>query len=103
MQYTINNLPARKDWETQDTATRILQNAKNLLLTHTGEVPYARHRGLDTAVYETNMELLRATILEKAMITMMVEPRVQVLDARCNMNDGFLYIEIDLEIDDDEL
>ena len=47
-QYIITNIPEQIDFEIDnDDVGRTLQNAKNLLMTRMGEVPYDRLRGFD--------------------------------------------------------
>lgn len=101
MLYTINNLPARIDWEVQGPLKRTLQNAKNLLLTERGEVPYARYLGVNQGIYEQNVKLLAGTIAEEMRITLMAEPDVTVKAVRLDSSAGYLKIEVDVEISDE--
>lgn len=100
MKYTIDNLPAKIEWEKSGALSRTLQNAKNLLLTRMGEVPYSRTRGLDQAVYDMSMSRLNAVMLDEAQRVMLWEPDVQVVAVRCDQSEGYLRIEVDLEIAD---
>ena len=51
-QYEIDNVPAPIDFQETDIVQRALQNAKNLLMCHMGEVPYDRLRGFDAALFD---------------------------------------------------
>ncbi len=101
MVYTIDNIPARIDWEVNGDLARTLQNAKNLLMAHKGEVPYSRNRGLNPDVYDVSMKRLKEVLLEEMRRVMILEPDVEVVAARADMSEGFLLLEVDLQIDDD--
>lgn len=100
-QYTINNQSAPIDFETKSFTGRTLQNAKNLLMIHVGEVPYDRMRGLDPAVYDRPIGQVRAILREEITRVMRWEPDAQVSNVRCEPVAGNrLYIEVDIQIDE---
>jgi len=57
--FLINNRPAAIAFESESLTDRTVQNAKNLLMTRMGEVPYDRLRGFDPALYDLPMPELR--------------------------------------------
>lgn len=82
--YEIDNLPAPvKFGGTNAQLTRTLQNAKNLLMTHMGEVPYDRYRGFNPALYDLPIPELKAKLLRELDRVMMWEPDVEVAYAEC--------------------
>lgn len=100
--YQIDNITAPIDFQEDDANMRILQNAKNLLMCHMGEVPYDRYRGFDPALYDLPMNELRTELLPELDRVMMWEPRVQVLEAEATLLDGEVYIKVILEIEETE-
>lgn len=102
-QYQIDNMPFPIDFQENDIVKRTLQNAKNLLMCHMGEVPYDRYRGFDPALYDLPIDRLRNELLPELDRVMMWEPDVEVADAEATLlNDGSVYIKVILEIDIDE-
>lgn len=101
MLYTISNRPTRIEWEISREPMRTLQNAKNLLCVAKGEVPYSRYRGIDPAIYDMSMGKLNAVIAQEVRRAMMFEPDAEVKAVRTDMSEGYLIIEVDVEIDDE--
>jgi hypothetical protein len=99
MLVTIDNRQSRIQWEADEWVSRTIQNAKNLLMTRQGEVPYDRYRGLDPAVFEVPLNDLRKVIRQEIIRVMLWEPDVQVTDAKADLQDGTLYLTATLEID----
>lgn len=95
----IDNRQSRIQWNASEWTGRTIQNAKNLLMTRQGEVPYDRRRGLDPAVYELPLDDLRKVILQEMIRVMLWEPDVQVTAATADLLGGFLYITATLEIE----
>jgi hypothetical protein len=102
-EYVINNLPSPIEFENvSGPVKRTLQNAKNLLMTQMGEVPYDRYRGFDSALYDLPLQELRERLLPECDRLMMWEPDAEVVDAECELNsDGRVIITLILEIDID--
>lgn len=97
--YQIDNLDAAIDWQESDQVRRTLQNAKNLLLCHAGEVPYDRLRGFDPALYELPLPKLREALLPEIDRVMQWEPDVEVAEAEATLlPDGGVYIRVILEL-----
>lgn len=85
--YEITNLPQPVDFEcSSDMVRRTLQNAKNLLMCHMGEVPYDRYRGFDAALYDLPLPQLRERLVKELDRVMMWEPDVEVVSATAEMN-----------------
>lgn len=101
MLITIDNKPQGINWEATEWMERTVQNAKNLLMTRQGEVPFDRLRGLDTALFHLPITESKRVIQQEAERLMLWEPDVQVTSARLDMDDGLL-IELTLEVDIDQ-
>ena len=103
-QYQIDNIADPIDFQEDNIVKRTLQNAKNLLMCHTGEVPYDRLRGLESRVYDLPMNELRTRLIPELDRVMMWEPDVEVVDAEATIlpDGGGLYIKVIIDIDIDE-
>ena len=100
MLVTIDNKPLPINWEATEWMERTVQNAKNLLMTRQGEVPFDRYRGLDTALFHLPVTEAQKVIQQEAERLMLWEPDVQVTEARVDASDGLLIVltlEIDME------
>ena len=100
--YVIDNQPTPIDYELQSEALRAVQNAKNLLMTRMGEVPYDRMRGFDWAMFDLPYEDFAGLLLPELDRVMLWEPNVEIKDAR-HYHDarGELIIEAEIEVDID--
>lgn len=98
MLIALDNKPQPINWEARDWMERTVQNAKNLLMTRQGEVPFDRYRGLDTALFHLPVTEAKKVIQQEAERLMLWEPDVQVTESSIDASDGFL-IELTLEID----
>lgn len=102
-QYQIDNVASPIDFQESDFTMRTLQNAKNLLLCHMGEVPYDRYRGFDASLFDLPIEKLREELLPELDRLMMWEPDVEVVDAEATLfKDGSVYIKVILDVVEDE-
>ena len=80
--YIIDNRPEPVNFEASgDMIARTLQNAKNLLMTQMGEVPYDRLRGFDAALYHLPIDQMRMALLPELDRVMLWEPDVEVVSA----------------------
>ena len=103
--YEIDNRPAPIDFECtfSEIIRRTLQNAKNLLMTRKGEVPYDRMRGFDAALFHLPIRELNLLLVPELDRVMGWEPDVEVVDAEASLdNNGEVYIRVILEVDIDE-
>ena len=100
--YTIDNQPARIDWAARGGERRVVQNAKNLLMTHMGEVPYDRHRGISPTIYDRTLNQVRETIALELELLLGWEPNAALISVRVYMDERGLVIEavIDTDVDD---
>lgn len=97
--YQIDNIASPIDFQTSDMLKRTLQNAKNLLMCHMGEVPYDRFRGFDPALYDLPIDELREHLLPELDRVMMWEPDVEVVEAEATLLEtGDVYIKVILEL-----
>lgn len=102
-QYKIDNVPSPIDFQESDFILRTLQNAKNLLMCHMGEVPYDRYRGFDASLFDLPIERLREELLPELDRLMMWEPDVEVVDAEATLfGDGSVYIQAIVEVADED-
>lgn len=97
--YQIDNIASPIDFQESDAIKRTLQNAKNLLMCHMGEVPYDRYRGFDPALFDMPIGELQSALLPELDRVMMWEPNVEVLEAEATLLDGGgVYIKVILEL-----
>ena len=104
-QYQIDNVASPINFQEDDIILRTLQNAKNLLMCHMGEVPYDRYRGFDPDLYDMPIEKLNYELLPELDRILEWEPDVEVVDAEATLfPDGSTYIKaiVEVEIDDEE-
>ena len=99
--YEINNIPAPIDFEcNNDDLKRTLQNCKNLLMAHMGEVPYDRYRGFDPALYDLPMSKLKAELMPELDRLFMWEPDAKAVSADARLDDkGNVVLTVIMEID----
>ena len=98
-QYEIDNVPAPIDFQETDIVQRALQNAKNLLMCHMGEVPYDRLRGMDASLFDLPFPDFENELLPELDRIMMWEPDVEVMDAEATMlENGALYVKVLINI-----
>lgn len=98
--YIITNEPEEIDFEIGDNmVARTVQNAKNLLMTQMGEVPYDRLRGFDPALYHLPLQEMRQALLPELDRMMLWEPDVEVAEATAEENgDGEIVIRAIIEV-----
>lgn len=103
-QYIITNQPEEINFEIgTDIVTRTIQNAKNLLMTQMGEVPFDRFRGFDPAIYHLPIDDLRMALMPELDRVMMWEPDVEVKKATAIKDaNGEIVITVILETHVDE-
>lgn len=82
-----------------DLVARTVQNAKNLLMTQMGEVPFDRLRGFNPAMYHLPIEKLRAALLPELDRVMAWEPDAEVVSATAEENgNGEILISVEIEV-----
>lgn len=99
--YEIDNRPVPIDFECafDNVVLQTVQNAKNLLMTRMGEVPYDRMRGFDASLLDLPMDKLRQQIMAELDRLMLWEPDAEVYDADVWLDEnGEIYIKVILEI-----
>lgn len=103
-QYIITNQPEPICFEIgDDIIARTIQNAKNLLMTRMGEVPYDRLRGFDPALYHLPIDEMRTALLPELDRVMAWEPDAEVADATADvMENGAILISVTIEINIEE-
>lgn len=79
--FIISNIPGELPYCGSDRQTRVLQNAKNLIMCRMGEVPYDRMRGLAPEVMDMPLEELNGKLLQEIDRVMGWEPRVRAAAA----------------------
>lgn len=86
MEYIITNLKDDIPFEScEDETSRVVRNAKNLLMTHMGEVPYDRLRGFDMSLYGLPMDQFRAELPKEIDRILIWEPRATLVSAEADM------------------
>ena len=102
MRYAIDNQSAPIDFAigSDDIVARTLQNAKNLLMTHMGEIPYDRLRGFDAGLFDLPLSRLNEQLLPELDRVMLWEPDVTVISATAEMDArGEVIIRAVIDID----
>lgn len=103
-QYVIDNRPEPVEFEIDSSdLARTLQNAKNLLMTEMGEVPYDRLRGLDPAILHLPFDQMRYELPAEVVRVMLWEPDVKVVQATAVPDDELgtlitVILECELEV-----
>ena len=96
--YVIDNRPAPIDFGATGQA-RTVQNAKNLIMCHMGEVPYDRGRGFDPKRYHANMDVFRATLMEEIDRVLEWEPDATARSADAGMDEnGEIVIRVEIDV-----
>ena len=83
--YTITNLAEEIPFEVENGAWRIVQNAKNLLMTRVGELPFDRLRGFDASLYNKPMDQFRAELPREVDRLLIWEPRAKMISAEASI------------------
>ena len=97
--YQIDNVPSPINFQEKDIVLRTLQNAKNLLMCHMGEVPYDRFRGFDQALFDLPVDKMNMELLPELDRIMMWEPDVEVISAEATLfEDNSTYIKMIVEV-----
>lgn len=84
--YEITNEAAEIPFEENREVQRILQNAKNLLMTRMGEVPFDRLRGFDTSLFDLPMNEFRMRLIREVDRVLLWEPRCVAVSANAWLN-----------------
>jgi phage baseplate assembly protein W len=77
--FLIDSKPCPVQFECGTVQGRVLQNVKNLLMTHMGDVPYDRLRGLNPDVYDKPLPFVKAHITEEIARVLAWEPDVKLI------------------------
>lgn len=108
-QYIITNREEAIPFEScRDETNRIIQNAKNLLTTRLGEVPYDRLRGFNTQLYDLPFDDFLFELPDEIERLMMWEDRAEVVssDATIETKGEGLYngilITVVIEVGEEE-
>lgn len=81
-QYEITTEAAPLDFEStmeKDMLERTIRNAKNLLMTRKGEVPFDRQRGIDPTIFDIPLNEAQDMITAELDRVMLWEPDVEVV------------------------
>lgn len=102
--YIINNRPEPIEFEIgNNPIARTVQNAKNLLMTRMGEVPYDRSRGFNPAMYHLPIDKMRAALKPELDRVMMWEPDAEVVEATAEADrNGDILITVTIDVDIEE-
>ncbi len=96
--YEIDNSPTPIDFQENNILTRTLQNAKNLLMCHMGEVPFDRYRGFDVSLYDLPIPAFNEELMPELDRLMIYEPDITVKSAKGSLlEDGSIYVKVTVE------
>ena len=100
----IDNIAQAIDFEETDPTRRTIQNAKNLLMCRTGEVPYDRARGFDAGIMGLPLEELSTMLLPELDRLLEWEPDAEIVSAKASLTlDGDVYIQAVINVAEDEV
>ena len=108
-QYLITNEKKDIPFEgSNDEIARVVQNAKNLLMTRMAEVPYDRLRGFDMALYDLPFPDFQFELPAEVERLLLWEPRVRVVSAEASLetdreglfNGILIQVVIDVQIEE---
>lgn len=101
--YIIDNRQEPIDFAIgDDMIARTIQNAKNLLMTQMGEVPYDRMRGVNPAMYHLPLDEMRAALLPELDRVMAWEPDAEIAEATADLNEqGEVVITAVIEVNEE--
>lgn len=99
--YRIDNQPARIDFEAREYPARAVQNAKNLLMTVQGDIPYDRMRGLDPIIYDRQLPQVWQMLPQEIDRLLEWAPTVEMVSVGAELDErGQLVIEVEIEVED---
>lgn len=97
--YQIDNIASPIDFQGKDLVKRTLQNAKNLLMCHMGEVPYDRYRGFDMSLHDMQIDEFEEELIPELDRIMAWEPDAEIVDAEATLlSDGSTYIKVIIDV-----
>lgn len=100
--YEIDNVTAPINFQGRNQLKRVLQNAKNLLMCRTGEVPYNRYCGLNARLFDLPAAQFNEELLPELDRLMAFEPNVEVESAEGKLlGNGQAYIRVTLLVNDE--
>ncbi|MBQ9252238.1 MAG: hypothetical protein IJ188_06360 [Clostridia bacterium] len=100
--YVITNQPEDIEWgNSLYFVPRTIQNAKNLIMTQMGEVPYDRLRGFDPALYHLPMDKMRAALKPEIDRVLTWEPDATAEEVKAEMDEkGEILITVVIQVPD---
>jgi len=110
-QYIITNTKKDIPFEDcTDEVRRVIQNAKNLIMTQLGEVPFDRLRGFDRGLYNLPIDQFRIELPKEIDRVLLWEPRCKMVSATADIlktkeagdvrdNDVLITVVIDVTIE----
>lgn len=102
--YVIDNRPGSALFNTggDDTARTIL-NAKNLIMTMRGEIPYNRSCGFDEALFDLPINELNERLIEAIDEALEYEPDAEAVEAKAWIGEsGETVIQAVIEVAENE-
>lgn len=99
--FMIGTRPAPINWECKTQQERILQNAKNLLMTRMCEVPFDRLRGLNPGVYDKPIDYVRDHIPMEMRRLLAWEPNVELVGVEVTSGAEGTDFLVTIEVPDD--
>ena len=99
IRFLIDTRHVPVQFECSTAQGRILQNAKNLLMTRMGDVPYDRLRGLDAGVYDKPIPFVKSHIMQEISRVLAWEPDVRLIsvDIRQEVEGTVFLCEVEVE------
>ena len=102
--YMIDNRPVPLTFDIGDDDTaRTILNAKNLIMTVRGEIPYNRLCGMDADIFDMPINEANERLMEAVDEALEFEPDAEAVDARAWLDaNGETVIEVTIDVTENE-
>lgn len=98
--YVIDNRPVPLTFDVGDDDTaRTIMNAKNLIMTVRGEIPYNRLCGIDADIFDMPINEANDVLMEAVDEALEFEPDAEAVDARAWLDiNGEMVMEVTIDV-----
>ena len=98
--YVIDNRPVPLTFDVGDDDTaRTIMNAKNLIMTVRGEIPYNRLCGIDADIFDMPINEANDVLMEAVDEALEFEPDAEAVDAKAWLDiNGEMVMEVTIDV-----
>ena len=102
--YVIDNRPVPLTFDVGDDDTaRTIMNAKNIIMTVRGEIPYNRLCGIDADIFDMPINEVNDVLMEAVDEALEFEPDAEAVDAKAWLDaNGETVIEVTIDVTENE-